>query len=129
MQSLSLHSLLGLALLACLGCEKQPSAARVDASESRPLADPIPAAAATATNETTSIPAGRFLMGDKDEVDAAPHEIAVSAFVMDKHLVTQEQFQRVMDSNPSRWKGDRNPVEQVRWSDAVRFCNKRSELE
>jgi len=75
------------------------------------------------------IPAGRFLMGDKNEVDATPHEVAVSAFFIDTHLVTQERFQALMGSNPSRWKGDKNPVEQVRWSDAVRFCNKRSEAE
>jgi formylglycine-generating enzyme required for sulfatase activity len=34
-----------------------------------------------------------------------------------------------MGDNPSRWKGDNNPVEQVRWSDAVRYCNERSALE
>src|ERR1043166_3531476 len=75
------------------------------------------------------LPGGRFQMGDKDQVDAPPHEVVVSSFQMDPYLVTQEQYQKVMGANPSRWKGDRNPVEQVRWSDAVRFCNKRSELE
>ncbi|HXI52672.1 MAG TPA: formylglycine-generating enzyme family protein [Candidatus Saccharimonadales bacterium] len=68
-------------------------------------------------------------MGDKNEVDAPPHEVVVSAFLMDKQLVTQALFEKVMGSNPSRWKAEQNPVEQVRWSDAVRFCNKRSELE
>jgi len=75
------------------------------------------------------IPAGKFIMGDKDEVDAPPHEVIVGAFLMDKYLVTQEQFQKVTGANPSRWRGDRNPVEQLRWSDALKFCNRRSELE
>jgi formylglycine-generating enzyme required for sulfatase activity len=79
--------------------------------------------------EMASIPAGRFMMGDASEVDAIPHEVSVSAFLIDKHLITQDQFQKVMGENPSRWKGSDNPVEQVRWSDAVRYCNKRSELE
>lgn len=69
------------------------------------------------------------MMGDKAEIDATPHEVVVSSFYLDKHLVTQEQYQKVMGGNPSRWKGDRNPVEQVRWSDAVKFCNKRSQAE
>jgi formylglycine-generating enzyme required for sulfatase activity len=75
------------------------------------------------------LPAGHFLMGDPDEVDATPHEIAVSSFFLDKYLVTQEQFEKLMHENPSRWKGASNPVEQVRWSDAVRYCNKRSQAE
>jgi formylglycine-generating enzyme required for sulfatase activity len=75
------------------------------------------------------VPAGHFLMGDADEVDATPHEIAVSSFFLDKYLVTQERFEKLMHENPSRWKGASNPVEQVRWSDAVRYCNKRSEAE
>lgn len=68
-------------------------------------------------------------MGDPDEVDAPPHEVMLSSFYLDKFLITQDQFQTVLHENPSRWKGGSNPVEQVRWSDAVRFCNKRSELE
>ena len=104
----------------------------------------VPASASARSNQTATVsnttatdskaemiqlPGGRFIMGDKNEVDATPHEIAVSPFQIDKHLVTQEQYQKVMGANPSRWKGDKNPVEQVRWSDAVKFCNKRSQLE
>ncbi len=79
--------------------------------------------------ELVRLPGGRFTMGDKDEPDAPPHEVTVGPFCMDKYLVTQEQYEQVMGENPSRWKGSRNPVEQVRWSDAVRFCNARSHRE
>jgi formylglycine-generating enzyme required for sulfatase activity len=75
------------------------------------------------------IPAGRFMMGDKNQIDAPPHEVFVNSFYMDTHLVTQKEYETVMGENPSRWKGDQNPVEQVRWSDAARYCNARSKLE
>lgn len=79
--------------------------------------------------EMVRLDGGRFLMGDKGEIDATPHEVSVSAFFIDKNLVSQQQFEAAMGSNPSRWKNPRNPVEQVRWSDAVRFCNQRSAAE
>jgi formylglycine-generating enzyme required for sulfatase activity len=68
-------------------------------------------------------------MGDPDEIDAPPHEVKLASFYIDKYLVTQEQYERLMAANPSRWKGAKNPVEQIRWSDAVRFCNARSQAE
>jgi len=76
--------------------------------------------------EMVQLPAGRFTMGDKNEIDAQPHEVFISSFLMDKYLVTQEQYKKVMGENPSRWKAGNNPVEQVRWSDAVKYCNARS---
>jgi formylglycine-generating enzyme required for sulfatase activity len=82
-----------------------------------------------ASAEMVSIPGGQFTMGDKDEPDATPHEVVVSPFLMDKYLVTQEHYQKLMGDNPSRWKAPTNPIEQVRWSDAVKFCNARSTAE
>jgi len=79
--------------------------------------------------EMVLLPGGRFTMGDAKEVDATTHEVVVSSFHIDKHLVTQGEYQRVMGKNPSRWKAAANPVEQVRWSDAVRYCNARSGME
>jgi formylglycine-generating enzyme len=106
------------------------------ATQRQPLPDTAPA---SATNSNQSRPGsqtdmikvaeGRFIMGDKSQPDASPHPALVSSFYIDKYLVTQELYRKVMGANPSRWKGDKNPVEQVRWSDAVKFCNKRSELE
>lgn len=78
--------------------------------------------------EMIKIPAGSFVMGGKG-VDEKSHKVTLDSFYMDKYLVTQEEYQKVMKGNPSRWKDPKNPVEQMRWSDAVKYCNARSTLE
>lgn len=118
------------ALTLLAGCERRPPDTSSKTPPQTAIAN-IPAVeeASDSIAAMVHISAGTFMMGDKDEIDASLHEVVLSAFYIDTHLVTQEQYEKVMDANPSRWKGDLNPVEQVRWSDAVRYCNKRSELE
>jgi formylglycine-generating enzyme required for sulfatase activity len=121
---------LSAGLLLLLGCERTPGTGETKPTKASPgqNASLSPNAPGAPTN-MVRISGGRFQMGDNQEVDAKPHLIVVSAFLMDQTLVTQDRYDKTMGENPSRWKEGRNPVEQVRWSDAVRFCNKRSELE
>jgi formylglycine-generating enzyme required for sulfatase activity len=74
---------------------------------------------------------GQFVMGsDQGPIDAKPaHAVKVDGFLMDQSEITQEVYQRVMGTNPSRQKKPKNPVEQVTWTAAVRFCNARSAQE
>ncbi|MFV9691884.1 MAG: formylglycine-generating enzyme family protein, partial [Desulfobacteria bacterium] len=44
-------------------------------------------------------------------------------YYISKAPVTQALYQTVMNDNPSDFKGDDNPVENISWSDAARFCN------
>jgi formylglycine-generating enzyme len=111
------------------GCDRKPPS---DASPPKSVARQETATPTPTTNSETDavrITGGHFTMGDTTEVDAQPHQVTVGSFYMDTYPVTQEEYQKVMGTNPSRWKGGKNPVEQVRWSDAAKFCNRRSQLE
>ena len=48
-------------------------------------------------------------------------------FQMSNTEVTQKIYKSIMGNNPSYFKGDNNPVENVSWYDAIYFCNKLSE--
>ena len=71
---------------------------------------------------------GAFLMGSPETEnwridDEAQHEVTVSGFWMSPCEVTQAEYERLMEVNPSSFKGDNLPVESVTWLDAARFCN------
>ncbi len=88
------------------------------------------------------IPGGKFFMGTEEEEierlvkkfdwdgyrsEKPQHEVTVQPFFMGKYPITQEQYQEVMGDNPSNFKGDDLPVEQVSWDDAKEFCRRLSE--
>ncbi|QFS52260.1 formylglycine-generating enzyme family protein [Nostoc sphaeroides] len=94
------------------------------------------------TLEMVSIPGGTFIMGSPsdeaqyNEDDESPqHEVTVSSFFMGKYPVTQAQWRvvaalpqinRELRPDPSEFKGDDLPVEQISWYEAVEFCDRLS---
>lgn len=78
--------------------------------------------------EMVRLSGGAFSMGDDHgKADAKPaHQVTLKPFYMDTTEVTQEEYVRLMENNPSKFRGDRLPVERIRWTDAAAYCNKRS---
>ena len=87
------------------------------------------------------IPRGTFMMGSPEseqgrKEDENQHEVTISKdYYLGVYEVTQAQYEKVMDKNPSHFQGaivgNENadlPVENVSWDDAVEFCKKLSEL-
>ncbi len=80
--------------------------------------------------ELVYIPAGTFTMGSPtDEAgrsdDEVQHRVTISkGFYMGKYEVTQAQWEKIMETNPSGFKGGSLPVEQVSWDDCQGFCTK-----
>jgi formylglycine-generating enzyme required for sulfatase activity len=85
------------------------------------------------------IPSGSFLMGSpKNELerstDEGPqHKVVLSQFFLAKYPITQAQWRviaampqvnRELKADPSHFKGDDLPVEQVSWYEAVEFCDR-----
>ena len=85
-------------------------------------------------------PAGEFMMGTAVSgffgwlhriMDSSEkhHSVQITgAFQLGLCPVTQAEYQQVMGTNPSSFKGPQNPVERVSWADAVEFCRKLSAL-
>ncbi len=81
------------------------------------------------------IPPGEFLMGSPDSDSVASsnekpqHRVQIAKpFYLGLYEVTQAQYQKVVGSNPSMFKGESLPVETVSWEDAMAFCTKLSEV-
>ncbi|ETX03174.1 MAG: hypothetical protein ETSY1_01000 [Candidatus Entotheonella factor] len=122
---------LGLLVVACLGCAAWGGVR-------------YRAAMVVTPPEITFvlIPAGTFLMGTPaDQVDAVvnryelkrewvedetpQHEVEISQpFYLGEMEVTQAQWQAVMGSNPSWFKGHERPVEQVSWEEVQEFIRR-----
>lgn len=73
-----------------------------------------------------------FMMGSPESEnwrieDEVQHEVTVSSFYADPYETTQEDYEKLMGSNPSTFTGERLPVENVSWLDAVRYANAKSE--
>jgi sulfatase modifying factor 1 len=72
-----------------------------------------------------------FFAGEKGRYsDETQYMVRLTdGFWMGKHEVTQSQWERVMGSDPSKFKGADRPVESVSWDDVTSFCRKLTEME
>jgi formylglycine-generating enzyme required for sulfatase activity len=94
------------------------------------------------------IPGGTFMMGSPDgekgayDYEKPQHEVTVPKFFMGRYPITQRQWRVVADwpaivsyplfdhqlnPDPSHFKGNDRPVENVDWDDATEFCKRLSQ--
>jgi formylglycine-generating enzyme required for sulfatase activity len=104
--------------------------------------------------EMVALPAGQFMMGQTEAEKAQlirqfgeedykryfarelpRHSVTLAAFALGKYPVTQAQWRAVaalpkvkldLNPDPSNFKGDNRPVEQVNWHEAMEFCDRLS---
>jgi len=112
-------------------------------SASTPVADVVIPATQTTTAQQADAPVpanmvrvngGTFMMGSPigehgRNVNETQHQVTVSSFFMGKYEVTQKDYKSIMGTNPSNFKGDKLPVENVSWYDAITYCNRLSQKE
>ncbi|MGJ3246010.1 MAG: SAV_2336 N-terminal domain-related protein [Elainellaceae cyanobacterium] len=87
--------------------------------------------------ELVEIIGGRFQMGSPENEperfsnEGPQHEVSLNDFFMGQYPVTQAQWRAVaalppvnreLEPDPSSFKGENRPVEQVSWHDAMEFC-------
>src|SRR5574344_2163070 len=81
-----------------------------------------------------SITGGTFQMGSPESEkqrgeDETQHSVTLDDFYISAYEVTQKEYMSIMGENPSAFKGDNLPVENITWYQAIEYCNKLSEKE
>lgn len=86
-------------------------------------------------HDMVKVEGGTFTMGGTPEQgndafdDEKPvHKVTLSTFSIGRYPITQDQWEAVMGSNPSHFKGEKRPVESVSWFDCQEFAKKLSEM-
>jgi len=75
---------------------------------------------------------GAFRMGSPEDEnwridDETPHEVTVASFYIDPYETTQAEWEAVMGSNPNTFTGEKLPVENISWLEAIQYANARSD--
>jgi formylglycine-generating enzyme required for sulfatase activity len=123
MQKKVFFGIIVLALL--IGCEKKPS---MKQSVSNTIKK-VSYSQAAPPSGMVYISAGIYKMGNSKitAYDERPlHEVAISPLFIDSTEATQEDYEKLIGFNPSRFKGTNTPVVNVSWYDAILYCNQRS---
>jgi len=81
------------------------------------------------TMKLNLIPAGKYMRRQVvSDVEKDPYEITISKpMYVGVTEVTQAQYEQIMGTNPSTFKGATNPIEMVSSTQAMEFCKKVSE--
>jgi len=85
------------------------------------------------TMDLAHIDSGAFIMGSALEepghfANETQHEVTISrGFYIGLTPVTQAQWTALMSSNPSHFRGEDLPVENVTWTEATTFCEQLSQ--
>lgn len=89
-----------------------------------------------------AIAGGKFMMGSpetevgRDQNESPQHDVTIPAFLMAQTPVTQAQWRAIaatpkikihLAPDPSEFKGNQRPVENVSWWEAVEFCDRLSQ--
>lgn len=79
------------------------------------------------------IPEGCFMMGSSENeydrhTDELQHNVMLDGFYLGKYEITQAQWKYVMGNNPSYFKGDYLPVENVTWVEVQNFISRLNKL-
>ena len=135
--------LLVLMYLCLFGCGK-PEAPTTE-EQKAPTKEPVKAPTGPVKGESFSIPnlkldmlwckPGTFMMGSPEDEkvrqeEETQHEVTLTkGFYLGKYEVTQAQWEKVMGTNPSNFKGATLPMEKVSWNDAMEFCKKLTPME
>ena len=115
----------GLLLMPALA---QELTGRSIARRRRPEVNPQP----TMPSNMVYIQGGTFTMGSpvsepgRNSDEGPQRQVTVGGFYLGRYEVTQKEYQEVMGTNLSYFKGDNLPVERVSWFDAVEYCNRLS---
>lgn len=77
--------------------------------------------------EMVYVEGGTFMMGSESDGcgnEMPVHSVTLFGFSIGKYEVTQKLWKAVMGTNPSKFKGDDLPVENVSWNNVQKFIRK-----
>lgn len=121
----SLFSLMLLGVSSFAGCKNSDTSSTIRPTRA---VKTIPITTASGI-EAILVPQGSFQLGSGEGDEGPRRAVTISPLVVDKYEVQQSELAKLEIPDASHFKGERRPVEMIRWSEATLVCNARSRAE